>query len=57
MARKMPSLVALVGIAALAGFQNRKKIAKFIEDTKARNTDDKNFGEVSPVARMRRPAA
>jgi len=57
MARKMPSLFALVGMAAVAGFRNRKKIAKFIDDRKASNKDNMSVGEVPEFARMRRPAA
>mgnify|MGYP000073458945 CR=1 FL=1 len=57
MARKMPSLFALVGMAAVAGFRNRKKIAKFIDDRKASNKDNTSVGKVPEFAHMRRPAA
>ena len=31
MARKMPSLVALLGLVAVAGYQNREKISEFVK--------------------------
>ena len=31
MARRMPSLVALLGLVAVAGYQNREKISEFVK--------------------------
>ena len=36
MARGMPSMLALLGLAAVAGYQNRDKIAEAIRDAQAR---------------------
>lgn len=57
MSRKMPSLIALVGMAALAGFKNRRKIQKFVEQVKDRSREKTSVGEVPSVARVTRPTA
>jgi hypothetical protein len=57
MARGYPSVLALLGLAAFAGYQNREKISKWISDKRneyqTRNVD---FAGDTDTIEMERPA-
>lgn len=49
MSRKLPSLVALLGLVAVAGYQNREKIGEFVKSLTGSDPADAATGAIESV--------
>ena len=49
MSRGMPSMTALLGLIALAGYQNRDKLAELLKGTGSSNTQPGSTNQQGPL--------
>ena len=57
MSNRTPSLLALLGLAAVAGYQNRDTLKRFVDTTLNPGTRPNSLGQQSEYSAVEQPSA